>query len=194
MFTPGLRACAYKSASGLGKWPNRDPIGEAGFELVAARPEWRAAILRQRMFAMLKTLQITKSSWPNHQENANLGTLSLPLNVYAFCQNDPIIQFDQNGLMTEQEFFQWWFGLQAKAGLAIGAIDIAERLYICHNLKQGESYVTQTAGTRVISIPVLPFLEMMGDIIELQITKYGNSCLDCLYKFVLVPINGNNSA
>lgn len=30
MFTPGLRACGYKSASGLGKWPNRDPIGERG--------------------------------------------------------------------------------------------------------------------------------------------------------------------
>jgi hypothetical protein len=29
MFTPGLRPCAYKSASGLGKWLNRDPINEA---------------------------------------------------------------------------------------------------------------------------------------------------------------------
>jgi hypothetical protein len=33
MFTPGSRACAYKSASGLGKWPNRDPLGEFGFEI-----------------------------------------------------------------------------------------------------------------------------------------------------------------
>jgi len=30
MFTPGLRACGYKSASGLGKWLNRDPIKELG--------------------------------------------------------------------------------------------------------------------------------------------------------------------
>ena len=30
MFTPGLRACAYKTASGRGKWPNHDPIGERG--------------------------------------------------------------------------------------------------------------------------------------------------------------------
>ncbi len=30
MFTPGSRACGYKTASGLGKWPNRDPIGEKG--------------------------------------------------------------------------------------------------------------------------------------------------------------------
>ena len=34
MFTPGLRACGYKNASGLGKWPNRDLIGETGFELL----------------------------------------------------------------------------------------------------------------------------------------------------------------
>ena len=30
MFTPGSRVCAYKTASGLGKWLNRDPIGERG--------------------------------------------------------------------------------------------------------------------------------------------------------------------
>jgi hypothetical protein len=30
MFTPGLHACAYKTASGRLKWPNRDPIGERG--------------------------------------------------------------------------------------------------------------------------------------------------------------------
>ena len=30
MFTPGSRGCGYKTASGLGKWPNRDPIEEPG--------------------------------------------------------------------------------------------------------------------------------------------------------------------
>ena len=30
MFTPGSRPCAYRTASGRGKWPNRDPIGELG--------------------------------------------------------------------------------------------------------------------------------------------------------------------
>lgn len=30
MFTPGSRACAYKTASGRAEWPNRDPIGEEG--------------------------------------------------------------------------------------------------------------------------------------------------------------------
>jgi hypothetical protein len=28
--TPGLRGCGYKTASGRGKWPNRDPIEELG--------------------------------------------------------------------------------------------------------------------------------------------------------------------
>ncbi len=31
MFTPGSRACAYKTASGRGNWPNRDPYDEDGF-------------------------------------------------------------------------------------------------------------------------------------------------------------------
>jgi len=30
MFTPGWRACAYRTASGRAKWPNRDPFGERG--------------------------------------------------------------------------------------------------------------------------------------------------------------------
>ncbi len=30
MFTPGSRACGYRTASGRAKWPNRDPIEEGG--------------------------------------------------------------------------------------------------------------------------------------------------------------------
>lgn len=30
MFTPGSRTCAYKTASGRGNWPNRDPMQEQG--------------------------------------------------------------------------------------------------------------------------------------------------------------------
>ena len=33
MFTPGSRACGYRTASGRAKWLNRDPLGEPGFEL-----------------------------------------------------------------------------------------------------------------------------------------------------------------
>src|ERR1700722_14817493 len=38
MFTPGSRACAYKTASGLGKWPNRDPLNELGSLLMRREP------------------------------------------------------------------------------------------------------------------------------------------------------------
>ena len=34
MFTPGSRVCAYKTASGRHEWPNHDPIGEPGFEVL----------------------------------------------------------------------------------------------------------------------------------------------------------------
>jgi hypothetical protein len=34
MFTPGSRACGYKTVSGRHEWPNRDPIGEPGFEVL----------------------------------------------------------------------------------------------------------------------------------------------------------------
>lgn len=34
MFTPGSRAGGYRTASGWAKWPNRDPLGEPGFELL----------------------------------------------------------------------------------------------------------------------------------------------------------------
>jgi hypothetical protein len=30
MFTPGSRACAYKTVSGRHEWPNKDPMGERG--------------------------------------------------------------------------------------------------------------------------------------------------------------------
>ncbi len=45
MFTPGLRGCAYKTASGRYEWPNRDPIQERGkinlYEYVGNNPESR---------------------------------------------------------------------------------------------------------------------------------------------------------
>ncbi len=37
MFTPGSRACGYRTASGRAKWPNCDPFGEPGFELLRHR-------------------------------------------------------------------------------------------------------------------------------------------------------------
>lgn len=37
MFTPGSRVCAYRTASGRGKWLSRDPIGELGFQTMRGR-------------------------------------------------------------------------------------------------------------------------------------------------------------
>jgi hypothetical protein len=37
MFTPGSRACVYKTASGRSIWPNRDPINEPGFNLLTGK-------------------------------------------------------------------------------------------------------------------------------------------------------------
>lgn len=34
MFTPGSRACAYRTASGRRKWVSGDPLGEPGFEIL----------------------------------------------------------------------------------------------------------------------------------------------------------------
>lgn len=36
MFTPGSGTCGYRTASGLGKWPNRDPIEERGSQALYA--------------------------------------------------------------------------------------------------------------------------------------------------------------
>lgn len=68
MFTPGSRTCAYKTASGLGKWPNRDPILEAAFQYGF----------------------YTKN--PNFLDDAEDG------NEYLFVQNNPLNKYDFLGL------------------------------------------------------------------------------------------------
>ncbi len=37
----GSRGCRYKTASGRRKWPNRDPIGESGFELIRRKKPFK---------------------------------------------------------------------------------------------------------------------------------------------------------
>ena len=87
LFTPGWRACAYKTASGRRKWLNRDPIGEVGFETVRRasgppigdRPSLRPAVAR---------------GGPN---------------LYAFCHNRPTTLWDAYGLsactdMCDQQY------------------------------------------------------------------------------------------
>ena len=66
--TPGSRACAYKTASGLGKWPNRDPFGEKGF-MVIKFPTWDIIV------------------------ETTLGA-----NIYEMVDNCPVGKFDPFGL------------------------------------------------------------------------------------------------
>ena len=70
MFTPGLRACGYKTASGRREWPNRDPIGRLG---IFDKPG--------RKFV----------------GNEQLRKRSL-LPMYGFVRNNPVSLFDLLGL------------------------------------------------------------------------------------------------
>lgn len=79
MFTPGSRACAYRTASGRAKWPNRDPIGEKGFSLVVTgrqegEGEDDAAVARSREILMAE------------------------LNLYCIVFNDSVNATDMLGL------------------------------------------------------------------------------------------------
>ena len=53
MFTPGSRACAYKTASGRGNWPSIDPINEAGFKLCAGRGNGFYSIDEKNLYGFL---------------------------------------------------------------------------------------------------------------------------------------------
>jgi hypothetical protein len=68
MFTPGSRACAYRTASGRAKWPNRDPLGE-----LAGEPE-------ETEFG----------------EESPFETVPI-ISLYAFGPNSPINGFDRDG-------------------------------------------------------------------------------------------------
>ena len=72
MFTPGSRTCAYKSALGLGKWPNRDPLGDAAF--------------------------FASYSKDKDEDTANQLALSALGPVYCFNANNPISETDLLGL------------------------------------------------------------------------------------------------
>ena len=65
---PGSRACGYKSASGLGKWPNQDPLGEPGFETL-------------------------RSIWPEADSTAGYVDAYL----YLFVANNPLMFVDTDG-------------------------------------------------------------------------------------------------
>ena len=75
----GSRGCRYKTASGRRKWPNRDPLGEAGFEALRTAPEF------------------------DERERAEQGlrgrvAVQHGVNLYAYELNDPLNQIDALGL------------------------------------------------------------------------------------------------
>jgi len=93
MFTPGSRTCAYKTASGLGKWPNRDPKGELGFILL--KDGW---IKRYRSSSNHNYCPSCKN-YANTNANMNIGDG----NTFAFVNNDPLDNMDYLGLLSPSE-------------------------------------------------------------------------------------------
>jgi len=72
MFTPGWRACGYRTASGRAKWPNRDPLGDEAFFTLYTQGKSRIE-RRQLRAESLKPL-------------------------YVFVSNDPANKYDYLGL------------------------------------------------------------------------------------------------
>lgn len=108
IITPGSRACAYKTASGRGNWPNRDPQDELGFIL-----------LRDGKIKTISNRISPKSCLfcgKLHFENKNV--LPKDINVYEFTINDPIAGVDFLGL-------HWWWPESKADKIADIAIEIA---------------------------------------------------------------------
>ncbi len=75
MFTLGSRACAYKTASGRRQWPNRDPLGEFGFEML------RTHNSHGRVFLTSGIVEVVQGP-----------------NIYEFDKNSSISSIDKWGL------------------------------------------------------------------------------------------------
>jgi len=63
MFTPGSRACAYRTASGRAKWPNRDPLGDEAFFTLHTQGKSRSE-RRQFRAEALKPLYVFVGNTP----------------------------------------------------------------------------------------------------------------------------------
>jgi hypothetical protein len=92
----GSEPCAYKSASGRSKWPNRDPIDEIGFEILHHRSN--------------------KSLWLFTELRQNNA-----LTAYGFVSNDPLGLFDAFGLCDDNDACEEAETAFADASAALGA-------------------------------------------------------------------------
>jgi len=84
MFTPGSRACAYRTASGRAKWPNRDPLGDLGFDMRNQLLSFTGNQANRRPYSQT---YVIIEQW----EGANL---------YGFVYNNPVLWVDAYGLYT----------------------------------------------------------------------------------------------
>ena len=118
MFTPGSRACAYKTASGRHEWPNRDPIGELGFETLhlvmeplfvrklllginePQMPFLLANVIESASPADASFAAVSVSGSMFSPPNPLAGFLNSP-NLFDFVGNNPLDRVDQWGL--------WWW-------------------------------------------------------------------------------------
>jgi hypothetical protein len=87
--TPGLRACAYKTASGRGKWPNRDPLGDDGSLAIMT-----AGLLTKPDSGKVNAL--------SDDEAFSLWS-AINRNLYNFVDNNPVNEVDPLGLDPNTE-------------------------------------------------------------------------------------------
>jgi hypothetical protein len=103
-----------------GRWLNRDPLGEMGFELVTNRPKVERESLHRERVARLVDSVRSKSpevfgrlekrlsqlgiNLPQVMERSNLRSGpqadECTVDLYAFIENNPIQKLDPNGLET----------------------------------------------------------------------------------------------
>ena len=90
-----------------GCWPNRDPIGEPGFELVANRSEDKAKTqevvhfqkgLAELMMANPALAMRIQNQLAKLEKSSNTKADPSAGNLYMFVQNDPISKIDVSGL------------------------------------------------------------------------------------------------
>ena len=109
MFTPGSRACGYRTASGRAKWLSRDPIREKGFELVANSPKNGAEQAADRLRSILSGLQArdfrlaARLRDDFRQRGFDLEGVRSAGNLYEFVGNNPVDHIDLFGLATEED-------------------------------------------------------------------------------------------